>query len=246
MINTLRKLGFTEGEIKVYRSLIILKEATIGPISKKSKVTPSKTYPILEKLLEKGLISKVTKDKTQYFIANNPERLLTYLEEKKIEIDEQKEEVKKEIKKLSILELSKTPNARVLTGIGGIKTFYEEFNHRLLKEDKIFKVFSFEDDWEREEVKKFIQKQDLIRKELGIEVRVIANERIKKFIKSTSYKLVKIKFTDQKIPIGTVVSNNLIALMSWKEEPFIVVIESEELGKSYTQFFDELWKQSKL
>jgi len=245
MLTILRNLGFTEGEIKVYKALLKLKESTIGPISKTSKVTPAKTYPILDKLQNKGLISKITKNNTKVFIANNPNRLLTYLEEKKNEIDEKKEEVKQTIKKLSKLDLSKAPNARVLTGMGGIKTFYEEFNQKLLKQDKIFRVFSFEDDWGKPEVKRFIQKQDLIRKEIGIKVRVIANKKIKQFIEPKNYKLVNIRFSEQNLPIGTVVSKDSIALMSWKDEPFIVVIESEVFGKAYTKFFDDVWKNSK-
>ena len=38
----LRELGFTDGEIKVYFALFELGETTVGPISKKSRVTHAK------------------------------------------------------------------------------------------------------------------------------------------------------------------------------------------------------------
>lgn len=245
MLEILNDMGFTQGEIKVYEALLELGETTIGPISKKSMITPAKTYPILDKLLKKGLIAKVKKDKTLYFSPNNPERLLTYLDEKKHNIEDKKQQIEKELPRLNALHKEFTTDARILQGLGGLKTFYEEHNRLLLKENKIFKVFSFEDDWKKEEVKMFIRKQDMIRKEIGIEVRVIANEKIKKYITKEEYKFVNIRFTKQDIPVGTVVSENQIALMTWIEEPLIVVINSNEIAKAYNRFFDELWKQLK-
>ncbi len=129
--------------------------------------------------------------------------------------------------------------------MGGLKTFYEEHNRLLQKGKKVFKVFSFEDDWKKPEVQRFIQKQDLIRKKLGLEVRVIANKNIKKYISKENYKLVNIRFTTQNIPVGTIVSTNQIALMTWKKEPTIIVIDSKEIGNAYEKFFDDLWKKSK-
>ncbi|MBN1644538.1 helix-turn-helix domain-containing protein [Candidatus Woesearchaeota archaeon] len=245
MLEILKELDFTQGEIKVYEALLELGETTIGPISKKSGITPSKTYPILEKLLKKGLIAKVRKDKTLFFAPNNPERILTYLDEKRHEIENKKIQIKKELPRLKMLHKEIAPDARVLQGIGGLKTFYEEQNRLLLKGKKVFKVFSFEDEWKREEVKRFIQKQDIIRKELGIEVRVIANEKIKKYIKKEEYKLVNIRFTKQNIPVGTVVSEKQIALMTWKQMPLVIIIDSKEIGEAYERFFDDIWKQSK-
>jgi len=245
MLEILKDLDFTRGEIKVYEALLELGETTIGPISKKSNITPAKTYPILEKLLQKGLIAKIRKDKTLHFSPNEPERLLTYLDEKKHNIEDKKKEVEKELPRLKQLHKEFVTDTRVLQGMGGLKTFYEEHNRLLLKGKKIFKVFSFEDDWKKPEVKRFIQKQDLIRKELGIEVRVIANEKIKKFITKESYKLVKIKFTKQNVPVGTVVSKNQIALMTWKKEPLTIVIDSKEIAGAYEKFFDDIWNKAK-
>lgn len=245
MLELLKDLDFTQGEIKVYEALLALGESTIGPISSKSGITPAKTYPILEKLLKKGLIAKVQKNKTQFFSPNDPERILTYLDEKKHSLESKKEAIEKELPKLRQLNLDFGTTARILKGLEGLKTFYEEYNRMLLKGDKIFKVFSFEDDWDREEVKRFIRKQDLIRKSLGLKVRVIANEKIKKYVDKENYELVDLRFTKQDIPVGTVVSKTRIALMTWKKEPTVIVIDSKEIGEAYEKFFDGLWRQSK-
>jgi len=245
MLEFLKDLDFTGGEIKVYEAILKIGESTIGPISKRSGITPSKTYPILEKLLKKGLIGKITMDKTLYFTPNKPERILTYLDEKRNIIEEKKKEVIKELPKLQNLSRTFNNDARILTGIGGVNTFYEEHNRIILKGNKIFKVFSFEEEWKNQKIRDYIIKQDIIRKKLGIEVRVIASKKTKKYMAKEDYKNINIRFTEQNIPVGTIISATQIALFLWKEEPIIFVIDSKDLGEYYEKFFDNMWKQAK-
>src|SRR3989344_6062924 len=74
-------IGFSKGEVKVYFALLDLGESTIGPLSKKAEITAAKVYPILEKLIKKGLVSFIIKSDTKYFSPANPKRILEYLGE---------------------------------------------------------------------------------------------------------------------------------------------------------------------
>ena len=71
-----RKIGLTEGETKVYFALLKLGEATIGNIGKESKVSKSKLYDILDKLIARGLVGHVIKNKVRHFAANNPKNII--------------------------------------------------------------------------------------------------------------------------------------------------------------------------
>ena len=62
---SLREAGLTDGEIKVYLALLELGAATTGPIIEKSGIARSIIYQILDKLMQKGLVSMVMKDKTK-------------------------------------------------------------------------------------------------------------------------------------------------------------------------------------
>ena len=59
----LLKIGLTEGEAKVYIALTELGSSTVGPIVKKAKVAYSNVYDILNRLIEKGIVSFITKNK---------------------------------------------------------------------------------------------------------------------------------------------------------------------------------------
>ena len=78
--DTLQELGLTEGEAKVYEALLTLGNSTVGPIVKESGVAYSNAYEILERLMEKGLVSYNLKEKTKFFQAAEPTRLREYLE----------------------------------------------------------------------------------------------------------------------------------------------------------------------
>ena len=81
-LTLLNKAGLTEGEGKVYMALLETGQSSITEIVKKSGISTSKSYDVLNRLEEKGLVSHVIIRGVKYFKAANPERLKEILEEK--------------------------------------------------------------------------------------------------------------------------------------------------------------------
>ena len=59
------RIGLTDGEAKTYLALLKTGSSSVGPIVKEAKVAYSNIYDILDRLLEKGLISFILKEKTK-------------------------------------------------------------------------------------------------------------------------------------------------------------------------------------
>ena len=72
----LQKIGLTAGESKVYMALLKIGSSTTGPIVDEAKVSRSKVYHIIERLMSKGLVTSIVKTKTKYFQAADPHKLL--------------------------------------------------------------------------------------------------------------------------------------------------------------------------
>src|SRR3989338_7815136 len=89
--NSMNIPQLTQGEEKVYRTLLKINESSIGNILKFSGVSHSKIYDILKRLGEKGLVSTITKNGKQYFSAANPKILQNLIEEKEKQLKENKE-----------------------------------------------------------------------------------------------------------------------------------------------------------
>src|SRR3989338_942911 len=101
-LEPLKKLGLTDGEIKVYLALIRLGETTSRPLVDESDVSASKVYAILDRLARKGLVSHIVKRKTKYFKAADPDRLLVYMKEKEAQLQEEEKVIREIIPQLKL------------------------------------------------------------------------------------------------------------------------------------------------
>ena len=70
----LEEFGLTETEEKVYLSLVKLGESPASEIIKKTQLHRTTIYDVLERLIEKGLISFVTKNKIKYYLTASPSK----------------------------------------------------------------------------------------------------------------------------------------------------------------------------
>src|SRR3989344_1806167 len=93
----LEEIGLTKGEINVYLTLLKIGETTTGKIIEEAQISSGKIYEILDKLIKKGLASYTTKEKTRYFNAASPNRILDFLHEKEKELKSKEEELIKEL-----------------------------------------------------------------------------------------------------------------------------------------------------
>ena len=86
----LNKLGLTNGEARVYLSLLKLGSAKVGEIVKDSTISYSKVYDVLQRLSIKGLASQIIVENIRHFNAVEPYRLHEYIKRKEEELDTQK------------------------------------------------------------------------------------------------------------------------------------------------------------
>ena len=80
--------GLSNKEADIFLVALKLGEATANRIAEVAGLARSTTYDILDKLKSSGLISTYVSESKTHFIANNPEILITALDEKKKAIKE--------------------------------------------------------------------------------------------------------------------------------------------------------------
>ena len=124
----LEEIGLTKSEISVYLALLELGSSTTGRIIDKAKISSSKVYEILDKLIQKGLVSFIIKSGVKYFEAASPERIIDYMKEKENKLSEQKNELEKLLPELKLKQtLSKYKSeATIFKGIEGARTAFED------------------------------------------------------------------------------------------------------------------------
>ncbi|HLC32762.1 MAG TPA: helix-turn-helix domain-containing protein [Candidatus Nanoarchaeia archaeon] len=248
-LEQLRSIGLTKGEIKVYQALLELGECTKTALAKQSKVTPSNIYDITNRLLEKGIISKITKNGVAHFSPAHPRHLLSFLERKQEDIETEKQVVASLFPMLLKQFEHKDDQTTVehFQGWNGLKTVFEDLLAECGKGDENF-VFGASRGEQREQADRFFSKYSKRRAEQGILTRIIFNEdvrtrrqRMSVFVRPA----YDVRFLAQSTPTEVLIYKNRTCIIMLLAEPLVVRITSKEAAASFKQYFDALWKIAK-
>ena len=242
-LQDLLRIGLTEGESKVYLSLIKLGSSTVGPIVKDSGVAYSNVYSILQRLIEKGIVGYITKNKTRYYQAVSPSNLYLYLEKKEKEITQQKKDLKLIIEKLNKLKIIKpTQEAKIFLGKKGLRGAYEELFFGATKRDENLFFYIHEEEYAQEADLFYFSMLELSK---SIKLRGICNEegRNSEFNKKATF--MKIKYVNFPIPGNIEICKDKLLLVSWEKPVIAVLIHSKSLAENFRKYFNSVWKQAK-
>lgn len=246
MINTLKKIGLTGGEIRVYLALLELGSSTTWKITQKSKVSGSKVYEVLDRLIEKGLASFIIKNNVKYFEAASPERILDYLNEKNKEIEDEKNEIKKILPELLLKQKKvQQAGAKIYVGFEGAKTAYEDAIQSLKKGDEIlgWGLTEQPESWEV-----YFNKREKVRDDKGIIHKSIINEKYQSLYNvRKKFKNTFIRFFPKELEMPTTVEiwkNKVAIFIITKDNPITIVIESQAAADSFRKYFYIMWKSA--
>lgn len=242
----LEEIDLNKSEIKVYISLLKLGASTTGPIINDSKTANSKVYEVLEKLIQKGLVSYFTKQGMKYYKAASPNMILQYLEEKKKSIEEQEKKVKDILPMLLHFEKEKEEQkeAVIFSGPRGIKTAFTNLVDELKKGDEVHIMGVYEFGKEFLPLALHFQK---IRSAKGIKAKFLINNGAKKIAEDfKKYSPVEIKYMPEKIftPAIFLIYSDKVVINLAKEMTFFV-IKSKSANMAFEAYFQMMWKTTK-
>ena len=247
LIDGLMKIGLSNAETQVYCALLRLGEAKSGEIIKLSSVSASNVHDACEKLLKKGLISTVIKNKVKHYYPVEPESLQLLLEKEALLVKEKESVLKKilpEIKSMKQL-VEKHQTAEVFLGLNGIKSAYKKLF--ALKEKKEEYVFFYKhDEINVDVVHKFFAKMDIEDYYKSIPTKALFSKEYETLFKKRKEKnTIKAKFTTLPIPSSINVYGNKTLIISWTEHPVAFLIESREIAQTNKDLFNEVWDKTK-
>lgn len=239
----LLKIGLTEGEAKVYLALTELGSSTVGPIVKKSGVAYSNIYDILNRLIEKGIVSFIIKNKTKHFQAASPSNLILYLDKKQDQISQEKEALRKILPDLEKLQEAKSKQeAEIFLGKKGLRTAYEKLCNGSSKNDEMLFFYIHDEKYAEESDLFYNSIVDLVR---GTKNRGICNAEYEKSWFAKKSKHLTMKFSNLPLPGNIDIINDKILLVSWGENIFSVLIHSHSLANNLRKYFNQMWSKAK-
>lgn len=235
----LEKIGLTEGESQVYTALIELGQTSTGKITKKANIASSKVYEVLQRLMNKGLVSYIIKNGVRHYDATPPERLIDFLEEKKSNINKAQDEIKKIIPKIKQKRKeTKTKNQTIVyTGPEGPKIALNEYAEIGKRKEEVVGFGTDEDDYLKlfpAQLNEFVKTA----KKYKFRERLLFGEGFKSPNVNAKKRFLPKEFM---IPVRTMVYGNKVAIVDFTKPMTTIIIEKEEIAESYKTHFNLLW-----
>lgn len=245
----LKDLGLTDGELKVYLSLLYTGTKTASQLSQETKLNRSNLYRILERLIDKKLVFSTIIKKTKYFSVTRVERIFELYKEKISSLKKKEMHIKKFIKNVEKLNVIKIPGTEFVVEV-----------HEGVEEIK--KVFEYVLDLKQEEVvyelgKEFVISnypglkywfENFIKKRVKRRIRFIAIFNWHEKAKRAKSKYTKIRYANLIGMSDTAIAfyrDILLIYIMTKEKPKVILIKSNDIVLAMTSYFRFLWNKAK-
>jgi len=237
----LEKLGFSPSEIKIYLYLLSREPSYPNKISANTNLNRTNVYEALDRLVSKGVVSYIIRNKVKWYEAQSIESLKTLVDEKQLNLEKTKKSLLKEINKLK----KKLPKEKeyletsIFVGRKGLKNIFEEIIEVkkpvciLAAELQLSKFFgAYFEQWHKKRIEK------------GISQRSIFSKRLRKL--APRRKLLKLKFVNDDYinPSTTILYGNTTLLIHWSKEPLAIKIPNKEITKSHLNYFNLIWNSN--
>jgi len=241
----LESIGLNKSEIRVYFSLLKLGSSSTGPIITKSKTANSKVYEVLEKLMQKGLVSHFTKGNVKHYKAASQKMILHYLREKEDALKDQEKNISSIMPQLlRLAEKEEENETSIFTGPRGIKTAFRSLVDELSPNEEVHIMGVHDLDEKFLPLALFFQN---IRSHKKIKAKFLMNAEAKEIAKQfKKFPPVEIRYLPENLltPAIFLIYGDKVIINLAKEQTFFV-IKSKGANLAFESYFQLLWKQSK-
>ena len=239
-LNFLKKIDLSDGEIKIYSTLVSSGAARVNKIHEATGIERRNIYDILNKLIEKGLVSYINENGTRLYNVGTPEKIMNYINEKENKLQEIKMEVEHILPELNNALSSRREEiyAEIYRGGEGMKTVFEDS----LNYPEIYwigggrympKMFpTWTANWTRKRIKRKVQVHYLARHEMREEV-------------PKPYGYEKMKFLPEefsKSPVVIGIYGDKVVNYLFGKTILATVTKSKDLAESYKAYHKYLWE----
>lgn len=244
MLKQLISFGLLEKEAKLYLALLELGPSSVSEVGRKTKITRTNCYHILNSLVTRGLVN-LHEEKTKIiFSAENPERLIRLLQEEVKNWEDKLTGAQKLMPELKSIysEPEGKLKVRYYEGVEGIISAYED---TLTSKETILGYASVE--YQHTFFPGYFPEYYERRTKRGIPVKAILAYTKESFrVKSLDKKHIRVtRIVPKSFEISPEINiyDNKTAIMSLKEK-FGVIIESREVADAFKKLFELAWEKA--
>ncbi len=251
VLKSLEELGMTNGEARVYLALLEEGRSTVGPVIKSSRISPSKVYDVLHRLVKKGIVTSVIGGKTRFYSALPPQRLKIMINDRKDFYQRQLKQQEKALSELIPLlefhqeKVGQKEYAEIMEGVSGIKSFFEMLIEEMKPGETALQIGYSKyagdllDEYFNEYNNRMLKK--------GIRSMVIFEHdawfRKKRHGRShATYRYLPKKLKTS--AFASIFHDKVGIMIATEKQKLCILIRNQEIADSYREYFRFMWRHS--
>ncbi|MBW2968446.1 helix-turn-helix domain-containing protein [Candidatus Woesearchaeota archaeon] len=241
----LEEIGLTKSEIKVYLALLELGLSSTGKIVDKSGAASSKIYEVLDRLMQKGLVSYIVKSGVKYFEAADPKRINDYMAEKRKSLEEQEKGISDLIPQLELKKkmAELKSEATIYKGVKGAETAFRHMIDSMKNDDE---WLGFVVSFQNQKYSDLLLKLHTWRSKKKLSSRIIWDELDRKegeLRNRLAYTKVKYVPNTPRSPAIINVAGDITLINLMSTDVTVFMIENKEVAASFRNQFEQMWGQ---
>lgn len=234
----LEEYGLTNKEIDVYVALLPLGNINLQELAKRIDLPRSTIYNTLNYLANKGLVSKIIVEKTSFFQAAEPKKILEKLKEKE-------ELIKKALPELENLKklIKNSSNAEIYQGQKGLSTILADI-FKIKQQLYYFGSYSLSVETLKHQPDHF----RTVRLERKIPAQIVIDPCNEEIFHKREYKAItKMRFLSslKDFPCVIFIYGDKVAIYTVKGDLIGIIIKNEQIAQAMKMIFDVYWAQAK-
>lgn len=240
----LKLAGLSEKEAQVYLDLLQNGASQTGKLCERTKIPSSHIYPLLNRLLEKGLVSYKLINNRKVFLASTPDALANLFDEKEKQLKTEKSKLFEFIAQLKKvpMEAPRLNDFKYFQGIRGIKSLYSEIMNYWHPGDE-YCVASAPLESFRKLEGFFVEVVHKKRIQDKVSLKMIINQNSQKYggIRK-KMPLTEVRYLDIDTRTEYGVLKDYFFMITYAAEPYGLLIKDVNFAGTYKTFFGLLWE----
>ncbi|MEK7158275.1 MAG: helix-turn-helix domain-containing protein [Patescibacteria group bacterium] len=241
VIPTLKQLGLSDKEARVYLALLARGQASIRMLAQETKVNRGTTHDILKSLMVQGLISTTSRAGRNYYLAEHPQKLGAVIRQRISDLEQAREDVEKILPELHAMMAAEqeAPVVKYFEGLNGIRSILEDVLETVgLTEDLTYFAYSVANirhvmleaypTFSQERIRRGIQVKVIALGEGGQLVGLDERKWLPQQTNAPTYQLL------YQHKVASIALNST-------EEPFSILIEHRDIAQMQQRIFAHLW-----
>ncbi|MEK9155486.1 MAG: helix-turn-helix domain-containing protein [Patescibacteria group bacterium] len=233
--------GLLPSEAKVYLAARELGPSTAQHIAAKAGISRTATYEAIESLQRRGLLAVSTVGKKNLFVAEDPERIVSYIKGEQQRLQTTLQDVERSVEALRLLSGGIRPTMKVYEGEEALHAYFDHVASVNPKE--WLEVTNADDVYSHIDEKVLLSARKSLQSVPGERVRVLYRGKARNPRAGVNHAQLDDSWGDFHGNIA--IYDNYLAFVTYIGKTVAVIIESPAIAETMRVMFNMAWKTAK-